>query len=360
VLVVLGEAERVASMFDVFRLLTDEVRELVTGWRELGWIGQSTKKLPDEKIADRVKETLRVPFAVLSGKDSDAAHRRRVLFLPAFGLDYPSFDDIDLVWATADGTIVPAHRDPGLSPFWNAAAARPERETPPRRPGFATDVVDQVLAHKEPESAAELELLRLWFGADPPRPALEQALRRAGSAMAEPPPPVRALVYLGEIGAFGRMDEPGAAHELLAHAARDARAFLEAYETGMSHIGDRLAVTGFERPPFRTRPDEGLVGGTRFAREVARAAFEQGVVVRAVVCAGEGAVYDDASGRPALASPATVRAAELLAVIRQGPAVPTIAVDGAGGLLLELLRQRLADWELDPAGPSGCVVWRLT
>ena len=177
--------------------------------------------------------------------------------------------------------------------------------------------------------------------------------------MAEPPPPVRALVYLGEIGAFGRMDELGAAHELLGHAARDGRAFLEAYETSLSHIGDRLAVSGFERPPFRTRPDEGLVGGTRFAREVARAALEQGVVVRGVVCVGEGAVYDDASGRPALASPAMVRAAELLAVVRQGPVVPTIAVDGVTGLLLERLQQRLADWELDPKAPSGCAVWRL-
>jgi hypothetical protein len=200
----------------------------------------------------------------------------------------------------------------------------------------------------------------MWFSSDPPRAALEQALRRAGSAMAEPPPPVRALVYLGEMAAFGRMDAPGAAHELLGHAARDGRAFLEAYETSVIQIGDRLAVTAFERPPFRTRPDEGLVGGSRFAREVARSALEHGVVVRAVVCAGEGAVYDDALGRPALASPATVRAAEILATIRQGPAVPTIAVDGATGLLLERLQQRLADWQLDASPPAGCAVWRLT
>ena len=359
VLVVLGEAERVASMFDVFRLLTDEVRELTAGWRELGWIATSVKALPDAKLADRVKETLRVPFAVLSGKDADPGRRRRVLFLPAFGLDYSSCDDIDFVWATSDGAILPAQPDPFLRPFWNAGATRAERESEPQRPGFPTEVVDGILAQKEPESAAQLELLRIWFGGDPPRPALEHALRRAGSAVAEPPPPVRALVYLGEIGAFGRMDELGAAHELLGHAARDGRAFLEAYETSLSHIGDRLAVSGFERPPFRTRPDEGLVGGTRFAREVARAALEQGVVVRGVVCVGEGAVYDDASGRPALASPAMVRAAELLAIVRQGPVVPTIAVDGVTGLLLERLQQRLADWELDPKAPSGCAVWRL-
>ena len=360
VLVVLGEAERVSSMFDVFRLLTDEVRELVAGWRELGWVAPSIKALPDEKVADHVKETLRVPFAVLSGKDSDPARRRRVLFLPAFGLDYSSCDEVELVWAMPDGTVVPAPRDPALWPFWNVAATRPERESEPQRPGFPTEVVDRILAQREPESDAQLELLRVWFAADPPRPALEHALRRVGSAVADPPPPVRALVYLGEIGASTKIEEPGAAQELIGHAARDGRSFLEAYETSMSHIGDRLAVTGFERPPFRTRPDEGLVGGTRFAREVARAAFEHGVVVRAVVCAGEGAVYDDAAGRPALASPAMLRAAELLAVIRQGPAVPTIVVDGASGLLLERLQQRLADWELDSEGPSGCAVWRLS
>jgi len=70
--------------------------------------------------------------------------------------------------------------------------------------------------------------------------------------------------------------------------------------------------------------------------------------------------YAQATGRPALASPSMVRAAELLAVIRQGPALPTIAVDGATGLLLERLQQRLADWELDPEPPNGCAVWRLT
>jgi len=166
-------------------------------------------------------------------------------------------------------------------------------------------------------------------------------------------------VYLGEIADRGELEDPGAAHELVGRAARDARAFLEAYETSVAQFGDRVAFGAFERPPFRTRPDEGLVGAARFAREVARASLEHGVVVRAVVCAGDGAVYDDASGRPGLASAANVRAAELLATIRQGPAVPTIAVDGGKGLLLERLQQRLAGWELDPDGPAGCAVWRL-
>ena len=359
VLVVLGEAERVASMFDVFRLLTDEVRELAAGWREMGWVAKKAAALPDDKLAERVKDTLRVPFAVLGGTSDDPATRRQVLFLPASGIDYRTFDGIDLVWRLPDGTFQAAPPDPMLLPFWNARAARPERETPPQRPGFPSEMVDRILQQKEPESAAQLQLLRVWFAADPPRPALEQALRRAGSAMAAPPPPVRAVVYLGEIADRGELEDPGAAHELVGRAARDARAFLEAYETSVAQFGDRVAFGAFERPPFRTRPDEGLVGAARFAREVARASLEHGVVVRAVVCAGDGAVYDDASGRPGLASAANVRAAELLATIRQGPAVPTIAVDGGKGLLLERLQQRLAGWELDPDGPAGCAVWRL-
>ncbi|MFL5313359.1 MAG: hypothetical protein ACJ79H_23235, partial [Myxococcales bacterium] len=358
--VVLGEAERVASMFDVFRLLTDEVRELATGWRDMGWLAPKAVGLPDEKVAGLVKETLRVPFAVLCGTSDDPAARRQVLFLPAGGLTYASFDEIDVVWRPSDGSFRPADPDPMLLPFWNARATRPDRETPAQQPGPPTEVVDRVLQQKEAESAAQLELLRVWFAADPPRPALEQALRRAGSAAAAPPTPVRAVVYLGEIASRGAMQDPGAAHELVGRAARDARAFLEAYETSVAQFGDRLAFGAFERPPFRTRPDEGLVGAARFAREVARASLEYGVVVRAVVCAGEGAVYSDAAGRPGLASAATVRAAELLAVIRGGPAVATIAVDGGKGLLLERLRQRLAEWELDPDGPDGCAVWRLS
>src|SRR5207248_5202966 len=89
----------------------------------------------------------------------------------------------------------------------------------------------------------------------------------AGSALAQPAPPVRALVYLGEIADPGGLGEPGAAHELLAKAARGARAFLEAYETSIGQMGDLLAVSAFERVPFRTRVDEGLVSAVRFARE---------------------------------------------------------------------------------------------
>src|SRR5262249_2226040 len=184
----------------------------------------------------KVKDTLRVGFAVLCGTSGEPAARRSVLFLPASGMTFSDFEGIDLVWRMPDGTFRPAEPDPTLLPFWNARATRPERETPPERPGFSTEVVDRILHQNEPEAAAQLELLRVWFAADPPRPALERALRRAGSAMATPPPPVRAVVYLGEIASRGDLDDPGAAHELVGRAARDARAFLEAYETSVAQF----------------------------------------------------------------------------------------------------------------------------
>jgi hypothetical protein len=68
-------------------------------------------------------------------------------------------------------------------------------------------------------------------------------------------------------------------------------------------------------------------------------------------------VFEDASGRPALAFEGTVRAGALLTRLRQEPTRPAIAVDAAQGLLLERLRQRLAGWE-EQAAP-GCAIFRL-
>jgi hypothetical protein len=358
VLVVQGEADRLASMFDVFRLLTDEVRDLVGRWRADGFLTQKGAALEDGKLSDRVKEALRVPLVIVTGPLPAPSERRRVVFLPHSGLAYRDFDALDLLSRTADGKLSPVPDDPSLLPFWNARAAREPREEPGRRPGFPTEIVDAILEAKDRlESAAELELLRVWFAPDPPAPLLDQALRHVGSGVAQPSPPLRAVVVMAEIADRGAFDEPGAPHELLGHAARRAGAFLEAYETSMTQTGDVLAVSAFELPPFRTRPDEGLVSGVRFAREVARAALESGVSVRASVCAGEGSVFEDANGRPALASPATARASLLLASLRTGPSRPVIAVEGAVGLLRERLQARLREWTAEAIDSS--TVFRL-
>jgi len=338
--VVLGEADRVASMFDVFRLLTDEVRQVVEGWRARGYLGP---KASEGRMVEQVKECLRAPFVLLRGAGTDAATRRRLVFLPAAGLTYAALDDVALLAERPDGALAPLANDASQLPFWNARATRP--------PGPLRPESELLAGGGAPESAAELELLRLWFAPDPPRPLVARALSQPREA-------VRGIQYLGEIASRGTLAEPGEAQELLGRAARDARGFLEAFETSLAQVGDLLAVTAFERPPFRTHADEGLIAGARFAREVARAAWEHGIAVRAAVCAGLGGAFDDANGRAALALSTPAQAEALLGRLRAGPARPALAVAGAQGLLIEQLRLRLSGWELDEGASAECAIWR--
>ncbi|MFL5360754.1 MAG: hypothetical protein ACJ78U_07305, partial [Myxococcales bacterium] len=348
VLVVIGEVDRVASMFDAFRLLTDEVRDLVAKWRERGMLTPQATALRDEKAASIVKEALRVPLAIVTAPSPVAAERRRILFLPYDGLDYADFENVQVLWRSADGRLAKAPDDPSILPFWNVRATREESE-PVSRSGSAHAVVDGIVETRDrPETMGELRLLRAWFSVDMARPILDDALRQLGIEAARPGPPMRALVVLAELADVGSFADPGAAHEILGHAARKARAFLEAYETNTIQIGNVLAISAVEAPPFRTRPDEGLVSGVRFARELTRAVVEVGLSLRTSVVAGEGAVYEDADGRHGLASPATARAWELLGLLRNGATRSSMIVDGAVGLVRERVQQWLRDWKAEP------------
>ena len=209
-----------------------------------------------------------------------------------------------------------------------------------------------VKTRDRPETMGELRLLRAWFSVDTPTPIHNEALRQLGIEAAQPGPPMRALVVLAQLADVGSFADPGAAHEVLGHAARKARAFLEAYETNTIQIGNVLAISAVEPPPFRTRPDEALVSGVRFARELTRAVLEVGLTLRTCVVAGEGSVYEDADGRHGLASPATARAWELLGSLRNGPCRPSMIVDGAVGLVRERVQQRLRDWTAEASDSS--------
>jgi hypothetical protein len=354
VLVVIGEVERVASMFDAFRLLTDEVRELAGKWRAAGQLTPKAMGLTDDKVAGIVKEALRVPLAIVTTPAPVPAERRRMLFLPCSGLDYPDLENVDVLWRQPDGRLEKAPEDPSLLPFWNVRARREERQEPGSRPATAREAVESIVeTHERPESMAELRLLRAWFSVDMPKPILEEALRQLGIETGHRGPAMRALVVLAELADGGSFADPGAPHEIIGRAARKALAFLEAYETTTVQVGNVLAVSAFEPPPFRTRPDEGLVSGVRFARELTGAALEAGLSLRAAVCAGEGVVYEDAEGRHGLASPATARALELLASLRGGPAGPAIAVDGAVGLVRERVQGRLRGWTAEQVDSSS-------
>ena len=362
VLVVLAEAERVATMFDAFRMLTDEVRALSKKWRAGGFLSPRGAAMADAKLADRVKECLRVPLAVLHGPSNERTTRRRLLFLPTFDLSYERLENVDLLAASRNGhsRLTPVKADPALLPFWSARATRPARDGAPQGAGSPQEIIEQIIDSRDGlESAAELRLLRLWFEPDPPRPALQQALLAARVPATQPAPLLRAILYLGEIANRGTLADPGAADELMGRAARGATAFMEPYETTLKQIGEMIALTAFERAPFHTNLHEGLVSTARFAREVAQVCFEHGIFIRAVICAGEGTLFEDVSGQDNLASPSHARATDLLKRLRGGAACSALAVEGAPAALIERIERRLPGWKLDPGSESDFAIWRM-
>ena len=354
VAVALQESDRLASMFDVFRLLTDEVRELVAECRQRALLLPGAAALADDKLTERFKECLRVSLAVLCRPTADGVERE-VHFLPEGALTLEALEGADQV----SPQLEPLADAPFELPFWNARAARPP--APPGKPlaASAAGIVDAlVLRPGGPRTAAELELLRLWFAPDPPRTLLDRALRGTGAPGIAEAPVVRAVFYAGELADPGILVDPTAAHELLGAAAREARAYLEAYESTVVQMGGALLAVAFERPPFRTAGEEPLLSAARFALEVARGAAERGIAVRGAACSGEGSVYEDVTGRPAVASEAAARAASLLEALRPLSARRSaFALHGASPLLQTLLGQRLAGWDAAPALPGGAAVW---
>jgi hypothetical protein len=352
--IVQQETERLASMFDVFRLLTDEVREIAAEYRARGLLTPGAMALGDDKVADRLKECLRVPLAILCRPTPEGV-ARELRFLPQGKATVQALDGADL--ANPDCTPVPV--TPERLPFWNRRAERPPAPAPPEQTSSPGAIVDLLVARDGgPRTAAELELLRLWFAPDPPRALLERALRGAGAIGVEPAERVKAVFYAGEIVDPGILVDADAAHELLGAAAREARAYLEAYESNVVQIGSMLLAVAFERPPFRAEGVEPLLSAARFALEVARAAQEHGIALRGAACSGDGAVFEDIGGRPAVASDGSHCAAELLAALRTRPQKRSaFALTGVSPLVVQLLGQRLAGWEQSDDAPRGATVW---
>ncbi|HYS08803.1 MAG TPA: hypothetical protein VEP66_08660 [Myxococcales bacterium] len=340
------ESERLGSMFDVFRLLTDEVREIATELRAQGRLAPAAAGLDERKLTDRIKEALRISLALLSRPTEDGSHRL-VRFIPPGALRDVGFVD--------GQTLQPIDVGPEALPFWTVLAVRPELPPQPSPASVSERLAE--IASRGAKSAAELRLLRIWFSLDPPAPLLENAFREAGLTVPERGP-VRAVFYTGEVADKGPRLTSQEAHELLGYVAHRARAFLEAYQSAATQIGPVLSVVTFERPPPRAGGDAALFSAARFAQEIARSALDQGAVVRAAVTVGEGAVFEDVNGRPAVASPASRRANELLAIARTvAPDRPCFALEGASELVVTLLGQRLTGWERAPTAPKGTTIW---
>jgi hypothetical protein len=345
--VIRQESERVGSMFDAFRLLTDEILEIVHESRAAGRVRPEVATLSDEKLAARMKECLRVPLALLTRPGNGGSHRT-VRFLK----DARPLRDVGFVEADH---LAPVPVSSEALPFWDAKATRPPAAEVTRG---STDQAVRLaeIATQGPKSDAELDLLRNWFSLDPAPPVLSRALRTAGVEQPEATP-VRAVFYLGEIADQGTRLTLPEAHELLGFAAQRARAYLEAYESSLSQLGAELSAVAFDRPPYRGGNDPALLGAARFAQEVAQSALEQGIRVRAAVCAGEGTLFEDANGQLSVDSRSAARVWEILAAIRSiAPERPAFALEGASFMVVALLQQRLAGWQR-VEGPGGVALW---
>jgi len=161
VTLVIREAERLASLFDVFRVLTDEVRALAAEWQPDGAFRAEVDGLSERQLADRLKECLRVPLAMTCEREGSEVVRR-VRFLPWAGLGYPALSEVDVLLERG-GRWTPAPADGAdlLLPFWDArarraasgAAAGDER---------ASARIERLLRGEVAESASDLPLLRRW------------------------------------------------------------------------------------------------------------------------------------------------------------------------------------------------------
>jgi hypothetical protein len=348
------ESRRRAAMFDVFRLLAAEVRTR-------GLVQPQLSAASEGEVANRIKESLRAPLVLMCRSSGDDV-RRDVRFLPFGAATEPSLRDVDLV---AEETLRPQPAPPERLPFWSARAQRPPGRSDTRKAATPFELAERILEQAGgPATAQELEFIRTWLSPDPPRPVLQRALGALAPELASPEPAVRSVLYLGQLAETGDSFDEAAAYELFGRAAKRARGFLEAYESSVQQIGPILSVIAFDRPPLRARADDALLGASRFAHEVARSLLEQKAVVRAVILAGEGKLFEDVGGQTAVASPLVAQAnARLTALGPMANGRPALLIAGASELLTALLRQRLVGWDAVPQASEDddrATLWLLS
>jgi hypothetical protein len=158
---VIREAERLASLFDVFRVLSDEVRALAIEWRGAGVFRAEVELLPEQRLADQLKECLRVPLAVTCERQGGEMVRR-VRFLPLDGLGYQDLAEVDVLVSRNGRWMPAAAASPGaLLPFWDLRARRGAAGSP-ASPAAASSPLERLLGGDVEESEADLALLRSW------------------------------------------------------------------------------------------------------------------------------------------------------------------------------------------------------
>ena len=333
---VVAEAERLSSLFDVFRVLTDELVAMGEEWRQSRWFSPEAAAMPPARLTERLKEALRVPLAVLCVREQGRV-RRVVQFLPRSGLGYEALEGVDLLLERGEELRPVDGPDAALLvPWWNAHARR--RDTTPVPVGTGADRLEALLGpggESVDETPADLVLLREWALPEP-RPWATELVEASGSR-----PVLRAVAYVAQV-VPPAPDRLAAAQEALAEAAREAQGWLGAWRVAFAQAGNRLWMTG---------ASAGASDATdvlRFAREVARATAVSGVRVRAALATGSGVLFDDVLGRPAVASDVTARAIDALGVLDRS--IPAGA-PGPGAVLALTMSE--VDGPLGDAETSG-------
>jgi hypothetical protein len=380
VLVLLHESERLPSLFDVFKLLSDELHEQAGQWSAAGWTLPGKAELPAEKLADAIKECLRVPLAITYGRGHGAGNGgelgRQLRYLPLPGpggalLEASALEDTDVLLETgAPGAERFAPLDPAIThavlPFWDARARREDGPLPLAAPGTPAQALVQALLGPGARlrQQASLDLLRAWFAAATPAAALEVRLRAAGAPPAQELPALHAFAYACRVESAPQAVQPGVQGELLAHAVQQACAWLGAFETRAEQLGDGLSMLCFQ-PAGRWSLPAALLAASRFSREVAQSALAAGLVVRAAVTFGAGEPYADLHGEQSVATGAVAAARALLPAGPPRPALPEGApsvlfeVQGLSPLHAEALQRSMSGWESARAeDPAAYVFWR--
>jgi len=300
---VVAEAERLSSLFDVFRVLTDELVAMGEEWRHAGWFSAEAAAMPAERVTEKLKEAMRVPLTVLCVREQGRV-RRVVQFLPRSGLGYEALDGVDLLVERGDEVKPLDGADAALLlPWWNTRARRP-----PVEPGLVGTGADRLEALLGPggesvdETPADLILLREWSLPEP-RPWVPELVAPAGER-----PVLRAVAYVAQV-VPPAPDRLAAAQEALAEAAREAQGWLRVWRVAFAQAGNRLWMTG------ASAVAADATDVLRFAREVARATAVSGVRVRAALATGSGTLFDDVLGRAAVASDVTARAIDALGIL---------------------------------------------
>ena len=336
VALVVGEAERLSSLFDVFHVLTDELVAMANAWRNQGYFVADAAALPPQRLAERLKECLRVPLALTVSISGNRAVRE-VRFLPLDGLGYEALADVDLLFEDRGRLRPLPPRDAAtLLPWWNLRARRPAGEP---TGADAEQRIEALLSPATEERATDLALLRSAIALEP-HPWAEEL---AGAATSRGT--ARAVAYVAELIPAEEW-QLAAAQEAVAGAVREARGWLSGWTVSFAQAGTLVWMTG------SASVSTDFTGVLHFAREVARATVAQGIRIHATLATGSGALFLDVEGRLSVASDVASRAAASVAVLRTQ--LPSNGASPPASLRVDASSTDLPATVLEAAG------WRAT